>query len=143
MRHVFPACLSLLLLSLASPAPAQAAGDLESLQGTWKTTSGRAPELSLILTIKDDTVKLAFTVPGGETTTLDGKLKLDDQASPKTIDWIEFKRPDGSPAAANLGIYKLEGNKLTVLNGGPDGSRPTEFPAIELGVSNYFMFEKQ
>lgn len=142
MRLMLQAGLALTLLYLSTPAQAQVTGDLATLQGSWKTTTGRDPEISLMLSVKDDVATLTFSQPGGESTTLVGKLKIDQNANPKTIDWVDFKRPDGTDAPANLGIYKIDANKLIVLNGGPDNPRPTEFPAIELGAANSFTFER-
>ncbi len=55
------------------------------------------------------------------------KIELDPAREPKTIDVI----PDGGPNRDQrvLGIYKLEGDKLTICMASPDKPRPTEFKA--------------
>ena len=48
-------------------------------------------------------------------------------------DWVNFTTKTGDTAPANLGIYKLSGDAITICNGGPGNARPTEFKAGEGG----------
>jgi uncharacterized protein (TIGR03067 family) len=127
-----PLSVSVVLLTLAATAFAAddapaVEGDLKGLQGSWQTKLGPEKDVPLVVAIKGDAVTATFTGAGGESVVLKGKIRLDEKASPRTIDWVEFNRPDGAPAEKNQGIYELKGDTWRVCNGGPGNSRPTEF----------------
>jgi uncharacterized protein (TIGR03067 family) len=132
MRRVLPlSLLSVALLTLAAPALAAdepaVEGDLKSLQGSWTTKLGPEKDVPLVVAIKGDAVTATFKDAKGDSVVLKGKVKLDEKASPRTIDWVEFNRPDGAPAEKNQGIYEIKGDTWRVCNGGPGNPRPTEF----------------
>jgi uncharacterized protein (TIGR03067 family) len=108
-------------------------GDLAKLQGTWSAKVGRNKDIPVTLLIKEDAVEFVITRTDGDAIKLKGKVKLNDQASPKTIDWVEFTRPQGDPIPPNLGIYKLEGDNWTTCSGGPGNDRPSKFDSGEGG----------
>jgi uncharacterized protein (TIGR03067 family) len=63
----------------------------------------------------------------GQEYEITGEIKLDEDAKPyKTIDWVEFVRPNGQEALDNLGLYEYNGETLRICNGGPGNERPTE-----------------
>jgi uncharacterized protein (TIGR03067 family) len=132
-------------LGLLAPARGEdpPTGDLGLMQGKWKTEVGRDTRIPVTLEIAGDTVKVVFTNPqSGESVAMEGKVTIDEKATPRTIDWVGFKRPDGSDAPVNRGIYKIEDGKVTVCNGGPDNPRPTEFKAGEQGGPNLMVLER-
>ena len=130
---------SLLILSLVAIGPCSAAdpdgdaikNELKKHQGTWVATSSihddqPAPE-AIVRSIKrivtDDHVvwerdgkRFAGT-----------KIELDPSREPRTIDLI----PDGGPKRGEHvpGIYKLEGDVLTICTAGPGQPRPKKFQA--------------
>jgi uncharacterized protein (TIGR03067 family) len=100
------------------------------LTGTWQAESyaldGKpAPADDL------KKIQLVFDAEGNTKALNDGKLfiasstKIDPTASPATID-IAFTGGEGKGGTA-LGIYKLEGNVLTICRSAPGKPRPTEF----------------
>jgi uncharacterized protein (TIGR03067 family) len=76
-------------------------------------------------------IQLVFDAEGNTKALNDGKLfiasstKIDPTANPETID-ITFTGGEGKGGTA-LGIYKLEGNLLTICRAAPGKPRPTEF----------------
>ena|GEM_PF-3406425 len=108
-------------------------GDLAKLQGDWTATVGPDKNITLGLNVKGRAVVVTFALPGGEEQTLKGEIALNEEAKPKTVDWVKFTRPNGEDAPPNLGIYTLDGDEFTVCSGGPDNPRPTEFKAGEGG----------
>jgi hypothetical protein len=56
-----------------------------------------------------------------------GELRIDETVSPRVLDWVKFNGPDDNELPEILGIYKLENDTLTVVNGGLHGGRPREF----------------
>ena len=133
MRATTPLA-GLLALILAAPTPAdEPKGDLAKIQGTWSAKVGPDKDIPLTLVLKDDSAEITVVRPDATELKLKGKLKIDDQASPKTIDWIGFAGPQGDPIAPDLAIYKLEGDTWTLCSGGPGRDRPSEFKAGEGG----------
>jgi uncharacterized protein (TIGR03067 family) len=89
-------------------------------------------------------IQLVFDAEGNTKALNDGKLfiasstKIDPTASPATID-ITFTGGEGKGGTA-LGIYKLEGNLLTICRAAPGKPRPTEFssnPGSDLTLMSY------
>lgn len=116
---------------LDDPKPDDLKGDLKAVQGRWVS--------------KDESGESTWTFKGGKllletpSRKYEIVIKLDDEAKPlKTID---FDVEKDSPNAAGIkakGIYKLEGDKLTICFGGPEGDRPTEFAG---DFQSTFLFE--
>lgn len=124
--------LGALLLLLAGPPTIAALaldepelkGDLKTIQGEWLFESdGQSSKWS----VKGDVMTSEI---GG--ITYISKLTLDSEAKPnKTIDF-KLSEPGEYAGQTALGIYKLEGNMLSVCvsrPGNPD--RPTTFEAVE------------
>lgn len=108
-------------------------GDLTRVQGTWSARVGPNKDIPITLAIKEDVAEIVVARPDGEEIKLKGKVKLNDQATPRTIDWVEFNGPQGDAVPPNLGIYRLEGESWTTCSGGPGRDRPSKFEAGEGG----------
>jgi uncharacterized protein (TIGR03067 family) len=129
------ALISGLLVSVAIPAASAdddpVKDELKRHQGTWVTTSSifdgqpAAPELvrSIRRIVTDDHVVWERDGKRFAGTT----IVLDPKKEPKTIDVI----PDGGPNRGEpiLGIYKLQGDTITICMAGPAQPRPKEFKA--------------
>jgi uncharacterized protein (TIGR03067 family) len=128
--HLAMACLIPCLALTGSargddPAPA---GDLTRLEGIWTTKGAENPILSVVLDFKGN--KVAFKGKfNGQEFEYTGEIKVDDKASPKTLDWTKLASPGGDDLEDLHSIYKLEGDTLTLCSGGPGSDRPTEFKA--------------
>jgi uncharacterized protein (TIGR03067 family) len=106
--------------------------DQKAMQGDWAgdrfVRDGMAfPDddaQGFFRTNKDDT----YTVFRFRKKISSGKFKLDASKSPKQINMI----PDGAPEGVSIkGIYKIEGNKLTICYALPKQDRPTAFESKE------------
>jgi uncharacterized protein (TIGR03067 family) len=121
-----------LILAADAPKKEEAAKELEKFQGTWtlvavEANGQKASEEDLkkgevTLVVKDDKFTLK-TAQGN----FEGSLKLDPAKKPKAYD---AKGTDpGGKTQESVGIYKFDGDKLTVCFALLGKERPTEFKA--------------
>lgn len=103
--------------------------DLDKLQGTWETVSivrdGRKVEADRL---KDRVLVIdgsTFVDKSGDRIHGKGTITVDASGDPKTIDAAFTEGP--IKGMTSLGIYRLEGDKLTSCAAVPKKDRPTEF----------------
>ncbi len=130
-RAVLPCVLGLLI---AAATPAQdTKKEMDKLQGEWTMVSleqrGKNASDEVVkqykLTIKGD--QWVVSTGGGEATMT---FKIDPSKNPKTIDLTS----EGKQAVSR-GIYKLEGDTLTLCRTTGDIDRPMEFKTTpEAGI---------
>jgi RNA polymerase sigma factor (sigma-70 family) len=106
-------------------------GDLARLQGRWKLVKLEPAKFQekqdILWDIKDHTVRVLLK--GEEKLSCD--FTLDEKADPKRID-ISIPQDSGTIKTA-LGIYKLEGDTLTICQSRPERDAPKEFKAAADG----------
>lgn len=123
--------------------------DLDRIQGTWIRVSTNGPKAEKIekimrMVVKKATDRPDVDVPAGATVfDFDWKFEgaegtshnhglLDPTRNPKTLDFL----PEPREVAPKIcpGIYKLEGDVLTICGLAIQGERPTRFDADVRGV---------
>lgn len=137
--------LVFLIVSQASTESPEVKKELANHQGVWTTVSFHRDG-------KDAPDEIAHSI----TRTVDGDhvvwkrdgksfsgstIVLDPAASPRTIDILA----DGGPARDRrvLGIYKLEGDRLTICTADPDQPRPTDFKAEKDSKHTLMVFKRE
>ncbi len=108
-------------------------GDLKKMQGTWVNAAEGEAELRWVF--NGTTVK--STVNGVEYTST---ITVAEKAEPlPTIDFAVTDGPEEFKGKKTLGIYKIDGDKLTICVAMPDtGKRPSELKAVQ---DEAFLFE--
>ena len=112
-------------------APAQAMNkDLEALQGEWKVVSIEPrlePDAGYTVTIKGDlwTIRAPGILGGATKTT----ITIDASKNPKTFDLTTKVGDKG--VRSQQGIFKLEGNTLTLCQAMRKAERPSEFKSSD------------
>lgn len=138
-----------LLLSVLAAAPdaidrgTHAPDDLARLQGRWTTRAGPRGKIPVVLDVEGRKVTVRFTTPQGLKIKAEGAIRLNEQAAPKALDWVEFSTPDGQDLPDVLGIYEFDGDALRVCNGGLNDARPAEFRPGEGLLAAVLVFKKE
>jgi uncharacterized protein (TIGR03067 family) len=137
-----------LLVIAGNPATAEdTKKDKDRIQGTWKAVDGeiqgqQIPEegiKNLALTLKLDGDKYTFDATGQNE---EGKVKLDPDKKPKTIDFIIETGTD--KGKTQLGIYAFEDGKLKLcVSKAGETDRPTSFKTKEGSMNVCFVLKKQ
>jgi len=130
-----PLCVAFFLFAAFTPAQ-DAKMELEALQGKWASEYIRpSPETqSATLTIKGEqwTITAPWVLGNAAAKTT---FKIDPSKNPKTID-LTTKIGD-KETSRSLGIYKLEGDTLSVSYA--TGKRPTHFKS---SIGEIFVFKR-
>ena len=98
--------------------------DRELLQGEWKIATAKMdgrdqePMVGSLVSFTGDTVKTMVSPPG--------TFKLDATATPRHID-VVITEGRQDKQGKYLGLYKLDGDRLTLHISHPDGARPADF----------------
>jgi uncharacterized protein (TIGR03067 family) len=134
-----------LVLGLQDAGPDAAKQDLETQQGVWAVVSSRRggsdADTNIVATIRR-------AVEGDHVVwTRSGKrfagttIVLDPKAKPAAIDVI----PDGGPSRGErvLGIYKLEGDELTICMADAGKPRPVKFSAENDEPQTLMVFQRE
>ena len=130
MKRIVMVMLAVALLTRVSGGQ-DIPADLKKMAGTWKTViheaDGKPTPKELIdktagkLIVEGDRYKAYF----GDKLADEGTIRLDPATTPKEIDVFPSKDK------VMKGIYKIDGDEMSVCFGRPGGERPTEFKTKE------------
>ena len=135
MRMSSIAALAALLVIVPAradtPKDAEVKKDVEKFQGKWTVASieenGKlesADEVAMfVVTVKD----ALFTIKIKDEVTKELTIKLDPSQKPAAIDLV----PKDAKEKTVLGIYKLDGDTLTIAGTDQNKERPTEFSSAK------------
>ena len=131
MKAIVAACLALVLAAQTPEPSPEVRAELERHQGVWRAVSFRregkeTPEAVVrSITRTADGDRVVWRRDGKSFS--GSTVVLDPSADPKTID----VHADGGPGRDKVvrGLYKLEGDRLTLCTADPDEPRPTAFRA--------------
>lgn len=105
--------------------------DKDKLQGEWTVTdakkNGQGPP------DRDEIVGQKLTFGGDKLKfgPFEGEWTLDPSKEPRQIDLTVLEGPENEKGKVAQGIYKLDGDKLTLHLSHPGGERPTSFESKE------------
>jgi uncharacterized protein (TIGR03067 family) len=138
------ACLVVIGFLMGADQPSDAAKkDLEKFQGEWKPEKAQRggedapPELFNKLLIKFSGSTLL--IDSGEARDDKAAITLDPSRSPAAIDI----KPVGEGKDTALGIYKFDGDTLTLCWSRRGGERPTEFQSKKGSEQILFVLKRQ
>jgi uncharacterized protein (TIGR03067 family) len=143
MRTWFAAILIVACPALADDADKDLTGDLKGLQGSWTAMVGPNKDVALVLTFKGKDLSFHVTTPDGQEFDMKAKVKLDEKATPKKLDFVEMTGPDDNAIGDALAIYELKDGELKVCGGGPGKDRPTEFKDDPDNMVQISIFKKK
>ena len=89
---------------------------------------GKAMDASLVQWVKRVTHGNQTVVIAGPQTMLKVEFTFDPSASPQSIDYLNLAGP--YKGKSQQGIYKFEGDVLTVCVSAPGGARPARFESV-------------
>jgi len=124
-----------------APAAAKPAGIMAQLQGAWTTTSSNGQDTAgsgqeVVTTVTGNRYE---RIVNGQVVER-GTFKIDESKKPMTVDISMTDGPNAGESA--LGIFQLDGNKLTAKLGEPGSTvRPTDFATAE-GFVTFVMVKK-
>jgi uncharacterized protein (TIGR03067 family) len=132
MRGIVPMIAVLGLLGSAG-AQDSIKKEMAQLEGEWSMVSGKANGQSM----PEETVKSGKRVASDGETTIEiggqvyfkAKFSIDATKKPKAIDYAMTEGP--TKGKTHLGIYELDGDRVTFCFAAPGQDRPTEFTANE------------
>jgi uncharacterized protein (TIGR03067 family) len=117
-------------------------GDLARLQGRWVTRAGAAREIRVTLDVEGRQVTVGLVAPGGLRFQVRGEVRVDENASPRALDWVRFTGLDDQELPDIPAIYEIRGDSFKVCNGGPNNARPSEFKPGEGVLADVHIFER-
>ena len=112
-----------------TPEPA---GPATEFEGDWQMISGvmngAAMDDATVKWVKRITRGNQTSVVAGPQTMLKVEFTFDPSASPQTLDYLNLH--GAAKGKRQEGIYRFEGDILTVCTSAPGGSRPSEFTSV-------------
>jgi uncharacterized protein (TIGR03067 family) len=134
-----------LALALAAPGPKEPKKDPPTIVGEWIIADVKLGGGGLALPVQSNPTKTMYAADGKFENRLDGEEKPyqsgtytgDPKKDPPEIDLTDA----AVPGVVTPGIYKIDGDTLTIGLGRP-GARPTSFDDNPLGGSILYVYKR-
>ena len=107
--------------------------DLHALQGAWKLTSRKENGSETATDIKDRVITFEmenYSINDGDELIAEATFNIDPTKHPKWFDLTITNEGHPNKGKRQLGIFKIEGDKLTFCIGTFNGARPASFTAL-------------
>jgi uncharacterized protein (TIGR03067 family) len=117
--------------SSASSADDEVKGDLAKLQGKWEGMFGPQKALKALIEIKGKRIVISSTNAAGQERSIKGEIRINESKSPKEMDFLNRRNPQGREIPDGKGIYQVDDDTLKVCVSRPGEARPTEFKEAE------------
>jgi len=114
------------------PEPAAPSGPATVFEGEWQmlsgVMSGKAMDAATVAWVKRVTQGNQTSVIAGPQTMLKVEFTFDPSTAPPKIDYLNLH--GASKGKRQAGIYRIEGDVLTVCTAAPGAPRPAEFTSV-------------
>jgi uncharacterized protein (TIGR03067 family) len=101
--------------------------DLGRLQGCWIARTGPRQGIEVRLEFSGHNARFTVRMPNGQRIEAEGQFELDENVTPKSVDWVKFRGPDDQELPEIPAIYRLDAESFVVCSGGLNNGRPKEF----------------
>ncbi len=120
MARTLVGMAAMLALALGAAARAEPAPGA-ALEGAWRADISESH--ALVLVLGTASVEMRLDGGGAVTTLWSGRMTFPEGEAGRHFDWVGLKA-GGAPMPDNKCLYRLSGDTLLLIGGGPD-ARPT------------------
>src|SRR4051794_13301642 len=103
---ILPVLIASSAVAAATAADAPREGDLARLQGRWTAKAGPNRKILVTLDIEGRQARVDIATPQGLKFQVQGELRINENAVPRTLDWVHFTGLDEQDLPDIPAIYE-------------------------------------